>query len=263
MTAGDATVSVSLHWAVPHAARGTRTVPKRPFWYTGQVKKTPTKSPDQGGAVIGYVRVSTAEQADSGLGLAAQKASIAAYAVQRGWELAELYEDAGASGKALRGRPGLAAALDALDSGRAGVLLVAKLDRLARSVADFAGLVRRAEREGWSLVVVDLQVDMSTPTGGLLANVTASVAEWEQKTIGQRTKEALAVRRAEGVRLGRPRILDPAVARRIRRQRTRGRTLQAIANDLNDAGIKTATGRTWSPALVRKVTLQPAEEKAI
>jgi DNA invertase Pin-like site-specific DNA recombinase len=223
------------------------------------VRKAPTRSPEQGGAVIGYVRVSTSEQADSGLGLAAQRASIAAYAAQRGWRLADVYEDAGASAKALKGRLGLAAALDALATGKASVLVVSKLDRLARSVADFAGLVRRAEREGWALAVVDLQVDMSTPTGGLLANVTASVAEWERKVIGQRTKDALAVRRSEGVRLGRPRLLDPVIAKRIRRSRARGRTLQSIADDLNEAAITTATGRTWSPALVRKVALQQGQ----
>lgn len=229
-----------------------------PFGKLGFMKKTST-TPAAGSSIIGYLRVSTAEQADSGLGLAAQKASIAAYAAQRGWELGAVYEDAGASGKALTRRPGLAAALGELAAGKASVLVVSKLDRLARSVADFAGLVRRAEREGWALAVVDLQVDMSTPTGGLLANVTASVAEWEQKTIGQRTKEALAIRRAQGVRLGRPRILDPGVAKRIRRLRARGRTLRAIADELNESGVTTATGRTWSPALVRKVALQAAE----
>lgn len=223
------------------------------------MKRAPAKHPDQGGTVIGYVRVSTSEQADSGLGLASQRASIGAYAAQRGWQLAEVYEDAGASGKALSGRPGLSAALEALGSGRASVLLVAKIDRLARSVRDFTDLVLRAEDEGWAMIILDLGVDMTTSGGDLIANVMASVAQWERKVISERTKAALAVRRAEGVRLGRPRILDPAVAKRIRRQRSRGRTLQAIADDLNAAGVRTATGKTWSPALVRKIVLQSVE----
>jgi DNA invertase Pin-like site-specific DNA recombinase len=217
-----------------------------------------TKTAERSAAVIGYVRVSTAEQADSGLGLSAQRATIAAEADRRGWALAEVYEDAGTSAKSLSGRPALAQALDALTNGEASTLVVSKLDRLARSVADFAGLVRRAEREGWALVVVDLAVDMSTPTGGLLANVTASVAEWERKVIAQRTREALAVRKSQGVKLGRPRMLDPKIAERIRSHRASGATLQAIAADLNISGIKTPTGRSWSPALVRKVTLQDA-----
>lgn len=212
----------------------------------------------QSPAVIGYVRVSTAEQADSGLGLSAQRAAIETECARRGWGLAEVYEDAGTSAKSLSGRPALAAALGSLAEGQASTLVVSKLDRLARSVADFAGLVRRAESEGWALVVVDLAVDMSTPTGGLLANVTASVAEWERRIIAQRTKDALAIRKAEGVKLGRPRLLDAAVAERIRSERADGGTLQAIADRLNAEGITTPTGKVWSPALVRKVALQNA-----
>jgi DNA invertase Pin-like site-specific DNA recombinase len=222
------------------------------------MSKAKIKPTDRSSAAIGYVRVSTSEQADSGLGLKAQRAAIGAEAARRGWELAEVYEDAGASAKALTGRPALSQALDALAGGRASVLIVSKLDRLARSVNDFSGLVRRAEREGWALVVVDLAVDMTTPTGGMLANITAAVAEWERGVISQRTKDALAVRKAQGVTLGRPRQLDPAVAKRIRAERAGGATLQAIADGLNYDGIKTPTKRAWSAALVRKVSLQVA-----
>jgi len=207
-------------------------------------------------AVLGYVRVSTAEQADSGLGLAAQHATIAAEAARRGVAVTAVYEDRGVSAKSLAGRPALADALDALAKGNASVLMVAKLDRLARSVADFAGLVRRAEAEGWAILACDLGVDMTSPVGGLLANVTASVAEWERKIIAARTREALAARRAAGQRLGRPRLLDPAIAVRIRAERRSGHTYQRIADGLNTADITTPTGRPWSPALVRKVALQ-------
>jgi DNA invertase Pin-like site-specific DNA recombinase len=90
----------------------------------------------------------------------------------------------------------------------------------------------------------------------LLANVTASVAEWERKIIGTRTREALAVRRAAGVKLGRPRQLQPAIANRIRAERIAGSTLQAVANRLNSEGTTTPTGRRCSPTLIRKVALQ-------
>jgi DNA invertase Pin-like site-specific DNA recombinase len=170
--------------------------------------------------------------------------------------LARIYEDAGASAKSLDGREALSEALDTLAQGNAGVLVVAKLDRLARSVADFAELVRRAERQGWAILACDLGVDMTTPTGGLLANVTASVAEWERRIIGARTREALAARKAAGVRLGRPRQVEAALGVRVRAERASGATLQAIADGLNAEGITTPTGRSWSPALVRRVTLQ-------
>jgi len=217
-----------------------------------------SRQKNRSAAVIGYVRVSTEEQAASGAGLAAQRTTIGREVAGRGVELDAMYEDAGASAKSLAGRPALAEALSRLEAGEAGVLVVAKVDRLARSVADFAMLVRRAEAEGWALVVCDLGVDMTTPTGGLLANVTASVAEWERRVISQRTREALAALRAAGVRLGRPRLLDPAIAERIRATRISGATLQAIAEELNGEGILTPTGRGWSPALVRKVALQEA-----
>jgi DNA invertase Pin-like site-specific DNA recombinase len=210
---------------------------------------------------IGYLRVSTDGQAESGAGMAAQRNTIVTECQHRGLPLLELAEDAGLSAKTLD-RPALAGALARLEAGEAAVLVVAKLDRLARSVADFANLVRLAERQGWAVLACDLGVDMTTPTGGLLANVTASVAEWERKIIGTRTREALAARKAAGVRLGRPRQLDPAVADRIRAERASGATFQAIADGLNAEGITTPTARPWSPTLVRKVALQAPESEA-
>lgn len=222
-----------------------------------QAEKIGTKKArDRTEAVIGYIRVSTDQQAESGAGMAAQRSSVRRQCEQHGWELADIYEDNGASAKTLKGRPGLSEALTVLANGGATALVVAKLDRLARSVHDFAGLVRLAERQGWGIVALDLGVDMTTPTGGLLANVTASVAEWERRIISLRTSEALAQRRSAGVRLGRPRSLNPVVADRIRSRRAEGATLQVIADELNDDTITTPSGRSWSPALVRKVTLQ-------
>lgn len=218
-------------------------------------KRATNRSP----AVIAYLRVSTEEQVASGAGLDAQRATIAQECERRGVELAATYEDAGASGKSLGGRLALAEALHRLATGEASVLIVAKLDRLARSVADFATLVRQAESEGWAILACDLGLDMTTPTGGLLANVTASVAEWERQVIAQRTREALAAKRAAGVRLGRPRLLDPSVADEIHRSRASGETLQAIANRLNATGITTPSGKNWSPTLVRKVALQRSD----
>src|SRR3954471_11509034 len=106
------------------------------------------------GTVVGYIRVSTDEQAESGAGLAAQRTAIEAECTRRGWTLVETFEDAGASGKSLDGRPQLAAALAAVESGRAATLVVAKIDRLSRSVHDASGFLTRAQRGGWSLVAL-------------------------------------------------------------------------------------------------------------
>lgn len=226
---------------------------------TKAAKSGSKKAKDRSEAVIGYIRVSTDQQAESGAGMAAQRSAIRRYCKHGGMELLTIYEDNGASAKSLKRRPGLSEALQVLTNGDAAALVVSKLDRLARSVHDFAGLVRIAEREGWGIVALDLGVDMTTPTGGLLANVTASVAEWERRIISVRTSEALAQKRAAGVRLGRPRRLEPDIADRIRSRRSDGATLQTIADELNADTITTPSGRVWSPALVRKVTLQEPE----
>jgi DNA invertase Pin-like site-specific DNA recombinase len=203
--------------------------------------------------VVGYVRVSTDEQADSGAGLTAQRSAIEAECERRGWELVEVAEDAGYSGKDLK-RPAIRGALDRLDRGEADGLVVAKLDRLSRSVLDFAAFMERAQRKGWAVVVLDLGVDTATPQGELVANTFAAFAQFERRLIGQRTREALAVKAAEGVRIGRPRQLDPKVARRIRNLRSRGHSLAKIAERLNGDDVPTAHGGAkWHPSTVRAV----------
>jgi DNA invertase Pin-like site-specific DNA recombinase len=202
---------------------------------------------------VGYARVSTAEQADSGASLGAQREAIEAEVRRRRWELVELFTDT-ASGKSLNGRHGLRKALTVLDKRKADVLVVAKLDRLSRSIKDFAGLMEQAARRKWALVALDLGVDTTTPSGKLVANVMASVAQWEREVIGQRTKDALAVRRKEGVRLGRPTMLSDGLRRSIQRMRNQGLSFQSIADRLNARGTKTAHGGIkWHASTVRAV----------
>ena len=204
--------------------------------------------------VIGYVRVSTTEQAGSGLGLAAQRATIEAEAAGKGWTVATIYEDAGASGKSLTGRPALAEALDQLDRGEAGALIVAKLDRLSRSVHDAAGLLDRAGRNGWGLIAADLGVDTTTPSGEAMANVMATFAQLERRLIGERTKAALAAKKAPGAKLGRPATLPTAIVGRIMTEHRNGAGWSAIARGLNTDNVPTAQGgKQWYPATVRYV----------
>jgi DNA invertase Pin-like site-specific DNA recombinase len=202
--------------------------------------------------VCGYIRVSSAEQADSGLGLQAQREAITAEAARRGWELVALLEDAGASGKDLK-RPGLQEALRLVESDAAEVLCVSKLDRLSRSVHDFSGLLQRAQRRGWSLSVLDLQLDTSTPAGGLVANLMASVSEWERKVIGARTKDALAVKRAQGVRLGPPVEMSPEAIERIRELHRLGCRPAHIARQLSAEGHTTPRGGRWHSNHITRV----------
>jgi DNA invertase Pin-like site-specific DNA recombinase len=204
-------------------------------------------------AVIGYLRVSTEEQAMSGLGLADQRAVIEAEAVRRGWDAVEYVTDDGYSAKSLA-RPGITEALERLKAGNAGILVVSKLDRLSRSLLDFASLMAQAEREGWQLVVLDMAIDTTTPSGMLMANVMASFAEYERRIIGARTSAALQQLKAQGKRLGRPRVMAEAVTERIVTERQAGRTLSAIADGLNRDGVPTARGgMKWYPSTVKAV----------
>jgi DNA invertase Pin-like site-specific DNA recombinase len=202
---------------------------------------------------IGYVRCSTSEQADSGLGLKAQRAAIRAEAQRRGWQLISIEEDAGVSGKSLSGRPGLEAALNAVSTGTAQALVVAKLDRLSRSLLDFAGLMAKSQKQGWALVALDLGVDTTTPAGEFMASVLASAAQWERRIIGQRTKDALAVKRAQGVQLGRRRSVASETIELIAAMRRDGQSLRAIADQLNEEGVPTAEGKKWYAATIRRV----------
>jgi DNA invertase Pin-like site-specific DNA recombinase len=207
--------------------------------------------------LIGYVRCSTGEQADSGAGLEAQREAIGTAATHASWNLVRLIEDAGVSGKSMAGRPGLQAALEAVESGEADGIVVAKLDRLSRSLLDFASLMERSRRKGWAIVALDLGVDTSTPAGEMMAHVLATFAQFERRLIGQRTKDALAVRRAEGVVLGRPCSVDAETAGQISVLRAAGLSFAAIADRLNADGVPASReGRQWWPSTVRGVALR-------
>jgi DNA invertase Pin-like site-specific DNA recombinase len=205
--------------------------------------------------VVGYARCSTTEQADSGLGIEAQKAAITEECARRGWTLLRVITDEGLSGKNLD-RPGVTEALETVESGQAGTLMVSKLDRLSRSLLDFAGLMARAQDRKWNLVALDLGIDLSTPTGEFMAGVLANVAQWERRIIGARTKDALAIKRQQGVRLGRPTELATTVVAEIVAAHEAGAGWTAIARDLNAGGTPTAHGGAkWYPSTVRAVVL--------
>lgn len=221
------------------------------------MKKSSLKTSRSAG-VVGYCRVSTEEQAVSGLGLAAQEGAIRRECERRELDLIALHTDAGISAKTLK-RPALELALADLDAGQGSVLMVAKLDRLTRSVHDATGLMMSADKSGWGLVALDAPVDTTTPSGAAMAQVLAVFAELERRLIGERTKAALAVRKAQGVRLGRPPSLPVDVVTRIVDLRRSGVTWAAIASELNVESVPTAQGgKSWYPATVRYVAMAAA-----
>jgi DNA invertase Pin-like site-specific DNA recombinase len=114
----------------------------------------------------------------------------------------------------------------------------------------------RAQRKGWGLVALDADVDTTTPTGRAMAHVTMTVAQLEREKIGERIREALAVKRSQGVRLGRPPTLPAHVVRRIARERKAGKSFAKIAEGLNAGGVPTAQGGArWYASTVRAVLM--------
>ena len=184
-----------------------------------------------------YARVSTEEQAVEGLGVAAQLDVARAAATERGWALAGELGDAAVSGAdPPEQRPALGLALEALDAAAAAALVVARLDRVTRSLLAWAELVERSRRRGWAIVVVAEGFDLSADSGELTAGLLAAVAQYERRLIGARTREAMAAAKARGARLGRPVEHAPEIRRRVAEMRTGGATLQEIADQLTAAG---------------------------
>jgi DNA invertase Pin-like site-specific DNA recombinase len=198
------------------------------------------------GIWAGYVRVSTARQ---DLSPEVQRARIAAKGVLLDAEV-DVFEER-ESGKTINGRPIFASLLERLDRGEFDGLIVAKLDRLSRNTRDFLELVERAQRNGWALVILDLDLDTSTAAGRLVATMFAAVAEWERGVISERTSAALQVKKDQGVKLGTPVATDPATVGLIVALAGEGLSSRAIAARLRDEGVRTATGkRGWSSSTV-------------
>ena len=181
--------------------------------------------------------------------LEAQRRSLAATCRRHGWQLVEVLEEAGFSAEELK-RPGIQETLRVLEMGDAQALVARKLDRASRSLLELAGLLASAQKQGWALVALDCALD--TTAGEAVVNVLCSFAPCERGLISKRVREALARKRAQGVRLGRPPTMSPYAIERIRRERAAGSSLAAIANGLDADRIPTAQGgRRWYPATVR------------
>lgn len=216
------------------------------------------------GKFIAYYRVSTDRQGRSGLGLEAQREAVTRYLNGGNWQLLDEFVEV-ESGKRDDNRPQLAQALAACRKHKA-TLVIAKLDRLARNVAFIANLMDSKVE----FVAVDL------PTANRLTlHIMAAFAEHEREMISARTKAALAIRKAQGAKLGNrtnlaeAQVKGAAVVKReadafaanvlpvIERIRTTGATsYNAIAKALNERGVRTAKGGTWAAATVRNIMLR-------
>ncbi len=230
---------------------------------------TPTRT-------IAYVRVSTDKQADSGISLDAQRAKVNAYADLYGLEIVEVIVDPGASAKTLD-RPGLKRALDLLRKGFADAMLVAKLDRLTRSVRDLGHLVETSFAPGKAaLLSVGEQIDTRSAGGRLVLNVLASVSQWEREAIGERTSDALRHKRTRGEHTGGDAPFgyrvssdgvmleavpsEQTVLTEARRLRSLGLSLRGIGRALEERGYRSRLGRRFAPVQVQRILRASAIE---
>lgn len=150
---------------------------------------------------VAYVRVSTSKQADEGVSLEVQEEKVRAYAMLYDLDLVDVVIDAGVSAKTIANRPGLTRVLSMLKRGEADAVVVMKLDRLTRSIADLGHLVEKYFQKA-ALLSVSEQIDTRTAGGRLVLNVLGSVAQWERETIGERTAVAMAHCKRKGRRVG-------------------------------------------------------------
>jgi len=204
--------------------------------------------------LIGYTRVSKENLTGRGVSLDEQSEWLIQEAKRKDATLEIVSEGDGVSGKKLSNRPVLMQTLARLDKGEADGLMVKKLDRLSRSVADFLYLLERSRKGKWALVIGDLDIDTSTPLGEAMATVSATFAQLERAKIAERTKDALAHKKAQGVTLGRPVKLSEEVVLMINHLRLQGATLTRIAEEFNSRSIPTAHGGyKWHASTVKKI----------
>ncbi len=198
---------------------------------------------------VGYVRVSTEDQARDGVSMGAQQAKLEAYCLVKDWALVQVIRDEGYSAKHLK-RPGLEELIALVTSRRVEAVIVYKLDRLTRSVSDLDKLVRLLDRHNVALVSLQESLDATTATGRLMMNLLASVSQWERKVIGERTRDALQHLKAQGQRYCRTVYDNPEGIALMHQLRTAGYSYEAIAQYLNQAGVPTALGGPWQAMVV-------------
>jgi site-specific DNA recombinase len=221
--------------------------------------------------VVGYTRCSTEEQAIDGVSLATQLGRIQAWCEATGAELSDVIADGGVSGtKKLEDRPGgsrVAALLDARNPDVDAVIIV-RLDRLARNAADALHWLHRFARGSVGLVAIDDRLDLGSPQGKAMAQMSAVFAELERNLGAQRTSDALRELRSRGAAYGPtpfgfqrhgdsfvPHASEQKVLARIRRSRATGKSYRAIAQSLNRSGTPAKKGGAWFASSVRSAVL--------
>ena len=217
---------------------------------------------------IGYVRVSTEQQATEGVSLEAQAARIRAYCELNDLDLAATYVDAGLSGKRSDNRPQLQAALDHATKAGA-VLVVYSLSRLARSTRDTLAIAERLEKGNADLASLSEKIDTTTAAGKMVFRMLAVLAEFERDQISERTTTAMKHKKRNGERVGKvpfgfdlaadgvqliPNAAEQAVLELVDQLHEAGESMRKIAAELTRRGIGTKEGNgEWSHGTIQRI----------
>lgn len=218
--------------------------------------KTATKQ------AIGYIRVSSAQQVQEGASLEAQQAKIEQWCVANGYELVGVFKDEGISGKRMDTRQGLQAARDTIKKGNAFVFY--SMSRVARSTKDMLTIGEELAKKKCHMVSLSENIDTTTASGKMMFEMLAVLAAFERNLVGERTATVLQNKKANsqvytnqtpyGFEAVNGRLVEvqqeAKVVAEIQVARTSGKTLQSIADNLNQRGIPTKTNKQWQPATI-------------
>lgn len=211
---------------------------------------------------IGYSRVSTEKQVNEGMSLEAQQERIEQWCEANGYELAQVFVDAGISGKNMSKRPGVQQAMAAMKKGMA--LVSYSMSRLARSTVDAIKISEEIAKKKGDLVLIADNIDTTTATGRAMFKIMAVMAELERELISERTVSGLQYMKRHNLNYTNKtpygfeavdgKLIQVAkeaeVVAEIQASRAAGQTLQSIADGLNGRGIPTKTGKSWAPATI-------------
>ncbi len=154
-------------------------------------------------STIGYIRVSTINQAQEGISLEAQRRKIEAYCNLHDLHLTEIMEDAGISGKSVNGRPGIQLVIDKVKSRKVDNVVVYKLDRLARNLKEACEISELMQKKGVALHSISEKIDTGSATGKLFYHILSAMNQWEREVISERTVTALSLKKSKGERISR------------------------------------------------------------
>ena len=224
---------------------------------------------------VGYIRVSTEDQAREGVSLDNQRAKIQAYCNLKDLDLIEIIEDAGVSAKNLN-RLGVKKAIELARKKQVGAVVVYKLDRMFRSTVDALETTRMFDKWGVSFHSIQETLDTQSAMGRFFFTLIAALAEMERGIIGERTRTALQHKKANGEKTGGDvpfgfsliekglLVANEAEQRAISLMvdlRNKGYSLRAIAHELEKEGHKTKTGKTaWNPKTVSMILKRAVNE---